>query len=81
MWELKKNNDGIKVYTKKNKQSPFDLLKAECEISVSVDQMLNLIFNVSRHTEWVYNAVQSVLIKSNETYDIIYYGETYTSYL
>ena len=43
VWELKKNNDGIKVYTKKNKQSPFDLLKAECEISVSVDQMLNLI--------------------------------------
>jgi hypothetical protein len=77
VWELKKNNDGIKVYTKKNKQSPFDLLKAECEISVSVDQMLNLIFNVSRHTEWVYNAVQSVLIKSNATYDILYYGETY----
>jgi hypothetical protein len=76
-WELKKNKEGVKVFTKTNPNSPFDLLKAECEINVGINQMLTLIYDVSRHTEWVYNSVQSVLIKKNSTYDIIYYGETY----
>jgi hypothetical protein len=76
-WELKKNQEGVKVYTKSNANSPFDLLMAECEVNAGINQMLALIYDVSRHTEWVYNSVQSVLIKKNSTYDIIYYGETY----
>ncbi len=76
-WQLKKNKESIRVYTKTNPNSPFDLLKAECSINVEMDQLLNLIFDVSRHTAWVYNSVQSVLIKKNGAYDIIYYGETY----
>ncbi len=76
-WELKKNQEGVKVFTKSNANSPFDLLMAECEVNVGINQMLALIYDVSRHTEWVYNSVQSVLIKKNSTYDIIYYGETY----
>ena len=69
--------EGVKVFTKANPNSPFNLLKAECEINVGINQMLTLIYDVNRHTEWVYNSVQSVLIKKNSTYDIIYYGETY----
>lgn len=76
-WELKKNKAGIKVYTKSNPLSPFNLLKAESEIEVNVDQMLKLIFDVNSHKKWVYNTVQSVLIKKKDTYDIWYYGETY----
>jgi hypothetical protein len=76
-WELKKNKEGVKVYTKSNPISPFDLLKAECNINVGTNQLLKLIFDVSRHTEWVYNSVQSVTIKKISQYDIIYYGETY----
>ncbi len=76
-WELKKNQEGVKVFTKSNANSPFDLLMAECEVNAGINQMLALIYDVSRHTEWVYNSVQSVLIKKNSTYDIIYYGETY----
>ena len=76
-WELKKNKDGIKISTQKNPNTPFDLLKAECEIETSMDKMLDLIFDVKRHTEWVYNAQQSVMIKQVSKYDIYYYGETY----
>lgn len=76
-WELKKSKGGVKVFTKTNPQSPFNFLKAESEIEVSVDQMLKLIFDVSQHKKWVYNTVQSVLIRKNNNYDIIYYGETY----
>ena len=76
-WEIKKNKDGIKVYTKVNPQSPFDLLKAECEVAVNADVLLQLIFDVSKHKLWVYNTEQSVLIKRNSAYDILYYGETY----
>jgi len=76
-WELKKNKEGVKVYTKSNPVSAFDLLKAECDIDVDVNQLLTLIFDVSKHTQWVYNAIQSVPIARLGTFDIIYYGETY----
>lgn len=76
-WELKKDKAGVKVYTQLNPRSPFNLLKAECEIEVSIKQLLDLIFDVKQHTRWVYNCVQSVTIKKNGIYDIIYYGETY----
>lgn len=74
---MKKNKGGVKVYTKANPQSAFDLLKAECEINVELEKVLNLVFDVSQHTSWVYNAIKSVPIKKNSPYDLVYYGETY----
>ncbi len=76
-WKLRKDKGGVKVYTKHNQHSPFNLLKAESEIAVSPEKMLELIFDVSRHKEWVYNTVQSVPIKKISQREIIYYGETY----
>lgn len=76
-WVLKKNKDGVKVYTKHNHKSPFNLLKAESQIGVSIDKMLELIFDVNKHKLWVYNTVQSVLIKKIGPYELLYYGETY----
>ncbi len=76
-WILKKNKGGVKVFTKVNPQSPFNLLKAESEIDVPLLEVLNLVFDVSRHTAWVYNAVKSVPVKKKSQYDIVYYGETY----
>lgn len=76
-WTLKKDKEGIRVYTTENPTSPFDLLKAECDIAVGIKQLLDLIFDVSQHTRWVYNSVQSVPLKKISTYNLIYYGETY----
>lgn len=76
-WEIRKDKDGIKVYIKVNPRSPFDLLKAECEVAVNADELLQLIFDVNKHKLWVYNTEQSVLIKRNSAFDILYYGETY----
>ena len=76
-WQLKKDKDGVQVYTQSNPSSAFDLLKAECVINARLTEILNLIFDVDSHTAWVYNCVQSKLIKKNNLYDIVYYAETY----
>lgn len=76
-WILKKDKDGVQVYTKHNSKSPFNLLKAESEIDVNLTTFLELIFDIQSHTKWVYNCVQSVPIKKVSTYDVYYYGETY----
>jgi hypothetical protein len=76
-WELKKNKAGIKVYTKPNPSSPFNLLKAESEIAVGVNEMLQLIFDIKKHETWVYNCIKSIPINKISTYEVLYYGETY----
>lgn len=76
-WVLKKEKDGIKVFTKQNSKSPFNLLRAESQIDVSINNMLDLIFDVNSHKLWVYNTVQSILLKKIGPYELLYYGETY----
>lgn len=76
-WVLKKEKGGIKVYTHVNPNSPFNMLKAECDLEVRQTEILNLILDINKHKDWVYNTVQSELIKKISNNEIIYYGETY----
>jgi hypothetical protein len=76
-WEVKKEKEGIQVFTKTNPNSPFHLLKAECDLAANSAEILDLILDISKHKDWVYNTVQSVLIKRISANEVIYYGETF----
>jgi hypothetical protein len=76
-WSLKKNKNNLLIYTKSNPNSAFNLLKVVCDVDASASEMLSLIFDVSTHTKWVYNCVQSKVIKKTNDLNIYYYGETY----
>ena len=51
-WKLDKNQDGIRVYTKAKKDSEFKAFKAIVLVDASVDEIIELLKNADRYTEW-----------------------------
>ena len=74
-WEIDKNKDGIKVYTKVVKGSSFKAFKAIIEVDNSIGEILKILKNVSEYTKWYGYTKTSKLLKTEN--DIQYnYVET-----
>ena len=50
-WKLKKEIDGIKVYTRSMADSPWKEFKAMTELDASMDQVLNELLDAPKYTE------------------------------
>jgi START domain len=74
-WTLKKDKDGIKVFTRKTTFFKFDELKVECEIDASLSAMAAVLLDVNHHGEWVYKTAKSQLLKSSAATDLFFYTE------
>jgi len=74
-WEIDKNKDGIKVYTRVEKGSNFKAFKAIVEVDNSIDEIIKILKNVSEYTNWYGYTKTSKLLKTEN--DIQYnYVET-----
>ncbi len=51
-WELKKDKDGIRVFTKKIQGSPMRAFRGEMELTANLDIIESLFKDVVRFTEW-----------------------------
>jgi len=50
-WELRKNEDGIKVYTKPTKGDGFDSFRAEMDVNLSVAQIENFLRHMDKYPD------------------------------
>lgn len=74
-WEIDKNKNGIKVYTRVEKGSNFKAFKAIVEVDNSIDEIIKILKNVSEYTNWYGYTKTSKLLKTES--DIQYnYVET-----
>lgn len=74
--DLKKDKDGIKVYTCKTDSSKFRSLVAEFELeNVSFEELRHFLWNVTNYSNWQYNMVSSTLLKKVDDTAIIYRSE------
>ncbi len=74
-WALKKDRDGIRVFTRKTTNFKFDELKVECEMEGSLSQMAAVLLDVNHHTEWVYKTGKSKLLATSAATDLFFYTE------
>jgi hypothetical protein len=74
-WELKKNADGIKVYTADKAGSNIKAIKVLCTLNASPDQLIRYLMNAKAHEQWVYSTKQSYMIKQVSEGHMIYYSE------
>jgi len=51
-WELDKNKDGIKVYTRIETKSDFKAFKAVMIVDATTDQILKVLKNIGSYTKW-----------------------------
>lgn len=75
-WELQKDKDGIKVYTKKSESSESKLKasKAEMVVNHKPERVLEIINDISRYTEWNPKTTLAKVLKKKSADDYYYYS-------
>ncbi|MDB5231291.1 MAG: lipid-binding domain protein [Chitinophagaceae bacterium] len=74
-WLLKKEKDGIKIFSRLSDQSKFNELKVEFTTKGSLSQLSSIILDVEKNTDWVYNTKSAMLIKKLNADEVIFYSE------
>jgi hypothetical protein len=74
-WQLVKNEDGIKVYTRRLDDDKFKEVRADFELKATEDQLTALLQNITHHKEWSYGTKNTYLISKKGKDTLIYYSE------
>ena len=74
-WKLKKDKNGIKVYSRKTPNFKFDELKVDCIFEGKISQLAAVILDVKNQYQWVYKTAKSELLKQVTNADLFYYSE------
>jgi len=75
-WELEKNEDGIKVYTRSVANSNFKEFRAEIELECSADKVIRLLKDANNFKKWLHNCNSSSLLKKISDDEQYNYTET-----
>jgi hypothetical protein len=71
--DLKKEKEGIKVYTCKSDTSKFRSLQAEFVVeNTSIEELKQFMFTVSKYTDWQYDAAEASMLKRINENEMIY---------
>jgi len=71
--KLRKDEDGIKVYTCNTDTSKFKSIKVECELRCSLDQLENCLLDFPNYTQWQFNTTESKTVRKISETEFIYY--------
>jgi len=72
LWEIDKNEDGIKVYTQKVKGSDFKSFKAVVQVDASLEKVIKLLKDVDSYTKWFGYTETSKLLYQEEDVQYAY---------
>jgi hypothetical protein len=75
-WQLKKNENGIVIYTRYVPGSSFKEIKAVTTFNSSLSAIVALIKDAPSHPLWVYNCKQTKMLKMLSDTEFYYYSET-----
>jgi START domain-containing protein len=74
-WQLKRDEKGIKVYTRSSENSNFKSIKVDCIVNATAPQLVAFLLDVDRQCDWVCNYKCSKLVKKVCDSEIIFYSE------
>ena len=75
-WELRRNENGIAIYSQKQSNNSFKQIKVECELPGTTNQLISVIKDVPHHRDWVYASTKATILKKNTENNFIYHTET-----
>jgi hypothetical protein len=76
-WELKKDENGIEVYTRKAATGNVKELRVTCELDATKAQLINTLLDIPDYNDWVYSNKKSVILKTVSPQRIIYYTQSH----
>ena len=74
-WQLKKETDGIKVYTQSVANTDIKALKADFMMDGNMDKLASVLLDISGQKDWVYSTKSSKILKKVGEQELIYYSE------
>jgi len=74
-WVLKKEKDGIKIFTRHSETSSFNDIQVDMDMPGTIDQLASILWDVAKYTEWAYATKTCRLIKKINNTELMYYAE------
>lgn len=75
-WQLSKDNNNIKVFTRKTDSADFKSVKVEAHLTGTCDKLAGILLGIEKQIKWVYKTKSLHLIKRFSENELIYYAET-----
>jgi hypothetical protein len=72
-WELKKDQDGIKVYSRADDIARFNDLKVEMTLTAKLSSLAALILDVDNYSNWSFNTEKSYVLKKISFSELYFY--------
>lgn len=76
-WELKKDKNGISVYTKTEGNSGLKVFRGITEVKGSLSSLISLMKSVEDSPNWIYNCTEATLLKSDSFWEEYIYFKTH----
>jgi hypothetical protein len=73
-WELKRNENGIEVYTRKPLNGNLKELRVVCELETSKAQLIKTLLDINNYGKWVYSTKSNTMLKTVNAQEIIYHS-------
>ncbi len=74
-WQLRKDDDGIKIYTANTPNSNFKSVKVELIINAKPSQLVAFLMDIPRQHDWIYNNKVAYIVRKISDNEFITYSE------
>jgi hypothetical protein len=73
-WNLRKDQDGIKVYGRDGDSSGFDELKVETTVAGRLSSLAALVLDICNYPDWSFNSEKAYVIKTVGPEELYFYS-------
>ena len=73
-WELKRNQNGIEVYTRKPASGNLKELRVVCKLNTTKAQLIKMLQDINNYKNWVYSTKTNRILKITNSQETIYYS-------
>jgi hypothetical protein len=77
-WTVKKEKDGIVVYSRHSELSKFNDIRVAMDLPGTVEQLSTVLMDVEKYPAWVYATKSCAMVKKINDNEVIYYAEVET---
>lgn len=74
-WQLKRNEDGIKVFTRNDDSTSFKCIRVECTVNATPSQLVALLMDMNRQPDWVYGSKSAEVLKTIKPNEFVFHSE------
>ena len=76
-WELRRDENGIKIYSRRPNGGKLVELRLLTQFNATPDQLINALLNIQNYPNWIYGSKRAGIIKKINDHDIIYFTEAH----